>query len=125
MAVRSHGSRKLQPEDTRETVADTDERRRWQRLPVAVPVFVRGADSTGKEFIEFATALNISAGGALVAMRRFFPASSDVSLEFPAAPVPENRLIPQSSRNLAGDIIRVVNSDRCDLWGVRFRRPLL
>ena len=103
----------------------SDDRRRWDRLPVAVPVFVRGADKDGKEFLEFATALNLSAGGALVVMRRYFPASQDLSLEFPAAPIAEEKLLSGSSRTLSAQLVRVVNSERCDLWGLQFARPLI
>ena len=46
-----------------------NERRKWTRLPLAIPVFVRSRDGKGKEFLEFATALNVSAGGMLVAIR--------------------------------------------------------
>ena len=48
------------------------ERRRWPRLPLAIPVFVRGCDLEGNEFIEFNVMLNESAGGALVAIRLEF-----------------------------------------------------
>ena len=41
------------------------DRRQWERLPLAIPVFVRGIEPSGKQFIEFATALDISVGGAL------------------------------------------------------------
>ena len=51
-----------------------NERRKWARLPLAIPVFVRSRDGKGKEFLEFATALNVSAGGMLVAIRRALPA---------------------------------------------------
>lgn len=105
--------------------AHSDDRRRWERLPVAVPVFVRGSDQDGKEFLEFATALNLSAGGALVVMRRYFPASRELSLEFPAAPIAEEKLLSGSSRTLPSQLIRVVNSERCDLWGLKFSHPLL
>ena len=105
--------------------AHNDDRRKWERLPVAVPVFVRGSDHDGKEFLEFATALNLSAGGALVVMRRYFPASRDLSLEFPAAPIAEEKLLSGSSRSLTAQLVRVVNSERCDLWGLQFARPLI
>jgi len=32
------------------------ERRKWTRLPLAIPVFVRSRDDKGKELLEFATA---------------------------------------------------------------------
>ncbi len=106
-------------------VPPADDRRRHDRLPVAVPVFVRGSDKEGKEFLEFATALNLSASGALVVMRRYFPASRDLSLEFPAAPIAEEKLLSGSARTLSAQLVRVVNSERCDLWGLQFSRPLL
>ena len=39
------------------------ERRDWDRLPISIPFFVRGRKLTGEDFLEFATALNLSAGG--------------------------------------------------------------
>ena len=59
------------------------ERRSWPRLPLAIPVFVRSRDDDGTEFLEFATALNISACGVLVAVRRSLPLSARLSLEIP------------------------------------------
>ena len=49
----------------RRTVS-ADERRGWDRLPISIPFFVRGTKSSGEEFLEFATALNLSAGGCFV-----------------------------------------------------------
>ena len=63
------------------------ERRRWPRLPLAIPVFVRSRAESDKEFLEFATALNVSAGGMLVAVRRSIPSSAQVLLEIPSAPL--------------------------------------
>ena len=40
------------------------ERREWSRLPLPIPIFVRSHEQDGKDFLEFATALNISAGGS-------------------------------------------------------------
>ena len=59
------------------------ERRRWQRLPLAIPVFIRCQDENGKDILEFATALNVSAGGMLVAVRRMLPDVEQYSLEVP------------------------------------------
>ena len=63
------------------------ERRKWARLPLAIPVFVRSRDEKGKEFLEFATALNVSAGGMLVAVRRSLPPVAQIRLEIPSAPL--------------------------------------
>ena len=59
------------------------ERRHWVRLPLTIPVFVRRTYPNGQESIEFATALNVSAGGVLLASRRDIDCGEMVSLEVP------------------------------------------
>jgi len=97
------------------------ERRRFERIPLAIPVFVRGQDSDGKEFLEFATSLNISAGGALLATRRNLPRLSSISLEIPSAPLPRIALLPKIVRQLKARLVRSALIDGCHLWAVRFR----
>jgi hypothetical protein len=100
------------------------ERRRWQRLPLAIPVFIRCQDENGKDILEFATALNVSAGGMLVAVRRMLPDVEQYSLEVPISPVPEANLPPPSSRILQARPVRVVHDQNCHLIGLKFSRPL-
>ncbi len=100
------------------------ERRRWERLPIAIPVFVRGVDDRGKEFLEFTSALNISAGGALLAVRRYVKRSSRVTVEIPSAPLPQLEVAPQFVRNIRAQVVRVTHSDHGHLWGLKFTRPL-
>jgi len=101
------------------------ERRRWPRLPLAIPVFVRSRDEKGKEFLEFATALNISAGGALVAVRRSLPLSARVSLEIPSAPLGSGTALPKAPRNLRARTVRVTHAEGYHLVGLKFSHPLL
>src|SRR6516165_10932079 len=91
-------------------VRSRSERRKWARLPLAIPVFVRSRDEKGKEFLEFATSLNVSAGGALVAVRRSLPLSAQVSLEIPSAPPVANADLPRFSRNLQGRVMWRINA---------------
>jgi len=100
------------------------ERRKWSRLPLAIPVFVRGRDGKGKEFLEFATALNVSAGGMLVAIRRVLPAIAQVRLEIPSAPVAALALLPRSSRTLRAKALRSTPAEGYYLLGLKFARPL-
>jgi PilZ domain len=101
------------------------ERREWVRLPLAIPVFVRSRDQSGKDSLEFATALNISASGALVAVHRAIRPAAQVSLEIPSAPLGAAAPVPRSSRNLKAKVVRVTHADGYHLLGLKFSQPLL
>jgi hypothetical protein len=102
-----------------------DERRKWSRLPLAIPVFVRSSDDQGKDLLEFATALNVSAGGALVVVRRALPLSALVLLEIPSAPLMPATALPKAARNLRAKAIWELHANGYQLLGVKFAHPLL
>lgn len=101
-----------------------DDRRRWERIPVAIPVFVRGKDADGKEFREFTTAFNIGGGGVLLATRRYVPRLSTVSLEIPAGPLSSHPMPQKCYRDMVGRAVTVTHTEQCYLCGVKFSRPL-
>jgi hypothetical protein len=111
------------------------ERRRWSRLPLAIPVFVRSGLDQGqdpsqdqhreKESLEFATALNVSAGGMLVALRRSIPLASEISLEIPSAPVAALASVPQAARTLRAKVLRIQVGHTFNLIGLKFAQPLV
>jgi c-di-GMP-binding flagellar brake protein YcgR len=101
------------------------ERRKWPRLPLAIPVFVRSRAESDKEFLEFATALNVSAGGMLVAVRRSVPAAAQVSLEIPSAPLGALADLPTVTRNLRARVLRMQHGEGYNLVALKFLRPLL
>ena len=105
-------------------VLPNKEKRRWARLKLAIPVFVRTEGADGKESLEFATALNVSAGGALLVVRRSLGKSSSVSLEIPSAPVGPAHGMPQSSRVIRAKTIWVKHLDDYHLLGLKFSQPL-
>jgi len=106
-------------------VISRDDRRRWQRLPIPVPMFVSGVDERGKGFLEFSTGLNISAGGALMVTRRHLPRSSKVSLQIPTPPFPKQVSSQVLPRKLKARVVRVRNADGYYLSGLAFSRPLV
>jgi len=101
------------------------ERRKWARLPLAIPVFVRSRDDKGKELLEFATALNVSAGGMLVAVRRVLSSSAQILLEIPSAPLAALASLPTASRNLRAKALRTTHAEGYHLLGLKFSKPLL
>ena len=105
-------------------IIPTAERRRWPRLPLAIPVFVRSQAEAHKEFLEFATALNVSAGGMLVAVRRSIPSAAQVSLEIPSAPIGALADLSNVTRNLHARVLRSNPGEGYNLIGLKFLRPL-
>ena len=103
----------------------TAERRRWPRLPLAIPVFVRSQAEANREFLEFATALNVSAGGMLVAVRRSIPSAAQVLLEIPSAPLAALAALPSVARNLRAKVLRMEHGEGYNLVGLKFSRPLV
>jgi hypothetical protein len=99
------------------------ERRKWQRLPLAIPVFVRGIEPSGRKFIEFATALDISVGGALLAIQRHLPQGSKIMLEIPSNPIPKGK--ETNPKGLSAKLVRVTHGDQGQLLGLKFQKPLL
>lgn len=100
------------------------EERKWARLQLAIPVFIRTRDRNDKDSLEFATAVNISPGGALVVVRRSLPKSSLVSLEIPSAPVGPATGLKTSSRIMHAKAVWVAHLDDYHLLGLKFTRPL-
>jgi hypothetical protein len=101
------------------------ERRRTARIPLAVPVFARGMDEKGKEFLEFTTTLNVSSSGVLLAMRRFMPISSKLVLEIPSAPLPRLTNPPNFVRTVGAQVVRVTASEPSYLLALQFTQPLV
>ena len=100
------------------------ERRHWERLPIAIPIFVRGKKASGEEFLEFATALNLSAGGVLLATRRYLEPGTELSLEVPVALVNKAQLRSSVSL-LHAAVLRCVPDKQYFLVGLQFREPLI
>lgn len=104
--------------------ATVAERRGWDRLPISIPFFVRGSKSDGEEFLEFATALNLSAGGLLLATRRYLEPGAQISLEIPVALLNKAQL-PRSVSLLHATVLRCTPDRQYFLLGLRFEEPLL
>jgi c-di-GMP-binding flagellar brake protein YcgR len=100
------------------------ERRKWIRLPLAIPVFIRSRDGRGNEELEFATSVNVSAGGMLIAVRKIVPGADEIQLEIPSAPV-ALALLPRAARHLRARSLRTTPAQGYYLLGLKFSRPLL
>jgi len=101
------------------------ERRIWERLPLAIPIFVRARDTRGKEFLEFATTVNLGAGGALLAVSHAVPLSAGISLEIPSAPLANIPRRPRAVRQLQARVVHHHSTNQHQLIGLKFTHPLL
>ena len=111
------------PRTVNSSVSSKDQRK-WSRLKLAIPVFVRSSDGDGKDSLEFATAINISPGGALIVARRSMTKSAWVSLEVPSAPIASVPGMPRSSRTMRAKAVWINHLDDYHLVGLKFARPL-
>ena len=103
----------------------TKQPRQRSRLSLAIPVFVRGLNAQGTEFLEFSTLLNESAGGALLAMRKSLLLSSRISLEIPSAQILKSVKLRGAVRMLRARVIRIAYGAGWNLCGLQFARPLV
>lgn len=102
-----------------------NDRRKWERLPIPVPVFLRSKNERGEDIVEFATAANISGGGAMIVSRRYFPLGARIVMEIPSAPILLPPLLSNSKRTLSAELIRINHLDRYCLLALKFARPLV
>jgi hypothetical protein len=124
--MRAHVFRGQKPRMTSSVnPSNNPQKRRWERLPIAVPVFVRGRDERGNEFLDFTTAININAGGMLLLSRRSLPAGMELIVEIPT-PTPSFQPPGCQTRTaLPARVLYTTHSEDCYLCGVEFSSPLL
>ena len=65
------------------------DQRGYYRLPIRVPVFIKGIDVYGEEFFELTHTINVSASGACFLCQREVSQSADLYISIPA-PVDTN-----------------------------------
>ncbi len=66
------------------------DRRSHYRLPIRVPIFIKGIDSQGEEFFELTHTVNVSASGACFVSRRELQVDADLMVSIPA-PLPSDQ----------------------------------
>ena len=105
-------------------LASAADRRSNARLHLQMPMFLRGKNQQGEEFLELAKTLDISATGALVACSRPLLSNDLISLTIPAPPPSSSGLIPAGSPPLQARVRRVLHAGEMNLLGVEFLKPI-
>jgi hypothetical protein len=99
------------------------ERRRSQRIHVQIPMFIRGVDSAGVEFIDLTKTLDISSTGAFLASPRLLRNDQLLNLTIPAPPSPSSMLPPETPP-IQARVRRHSATDGVHLLAVEFLRAL-
>src|SRR5579871_3233748 len=87
---------------------DSVERRQSERLQLQIPVFLRGYDSSGQEFLELTKTVDISATGALVLSRRRLLPDQILRITIPVATELVSGLVPPETPPIQLRVMRSV-----------------
>ena len=100
------------------------DRRRSERLPLQVPIFVRGLDIYGDEFLDLTKTVNISAVGACLASPRALRPNQLLSLRIPAPSPSSAGLVPEASPAIGARVLREQPVGDIHLVAVEFVKRL-
>jgi hypothetical protein len=98
--------------------------RRSARIRLQVPVFVRGMDASGAEFIELTKTLNISATGACITSTHLIRPEQIVHLTIPAPSPASSSLVPSETPPIVAKVLRQDSAGEMRLFGLEFLRPI-
>jgi hypothetical protein len=102
----------------------TDERRRFQRIHLQVPLFIRGRDAHGEQFVELAKTLDVSGLGAFLTSPRPLPMGGVVTLTIPAPSITSSALVPAGMPPIQARVKRQQEAGDIHLVGVEFLKPI-
>ena len=105
-------------------LVETSSTRRSPRLRLQVPVFLRGTDVSGAEFIELTKTLNISATGACITSAHILRPDQTVHLTIPAPSPASSSLVPSETPPIVAKVLRQESAGEMRLFGLEFLRPL-
>lgn len=100
------------------------ERRRFQRIHLQVPLFVRGKDEHKEQYMELAKTLDISAVGAFIACPRALMINEIVTLTIPSPAITSSALVPVGMPPIQARVKRQQHAGDVYLVGVEFLKPL-
>ena len=103
---------------------DLSQQRRSPRIKLQVPVFVRGVDASGVEFIELTKTFNISATGASIASAHILRPEQVIHLTIPTPSPTSSGLLPSETPPISARVLREEAIGDIRVFGVEFLRAL-
>lgn len=108
------------------SISPTLERRRERRVPLHLPMVVRGTDRTGEKFEERTSSVNLGRGGAAFATRYAVNLGGRLEISIPVAPTAAE---PETEFSTEGRIVHLApaaNNSQIivgvEFTGARFHR---
>ena len=89
-----------------------------------MPLFLRGVDAAGQEFLDLTKTLDISATGAYLASPRALRRNDLVSLTIPAPSPSSAGLLPAGNLPIQARVLRMQTAGDVHLVGVEFLRSI-
>jgi len=114
----------VKTDSVKEGHLEQSQRRRSARIRLQVPVFLRGSDASGVEFIELTKTLNIGAAGACITSAHMLRVDQVVQLTVPAPSPASSSLVPTETPPIAAKVLRQELAGDMRLFGLEFLRPL-
>ncbi len=102
----------------------TDERRRFPRIHLQIPLFIRGRDAHGEQFVELAKILDVSGLGAFITSPRPLRVGAVVTLTIPAPSITSSALIPAGMPPIQARVKRQQEVGDIHLIGVEFLKSI-
>jgi hypothetical protein len=99
------------------------ERRHSPRIHVQIPIFIRGVDAAGAEFLDLTKTLDISATGGFLASSRLLRANQLLTLTIPAPSSPSSTFLAETPP-IQARVRRHQKADGIYLLGVEFLKAL-
>jgi hypothetical protein len=102
-----------------------EERRRFQRIRLQIPLFIRGTDAHGEQFMELVKTLDVSAMGAFITCSHPICVGETIVLTIPAPSITSTALIPAGMAPIQAKVRRQQEAGDLRLMGVEFLKPLV
>lgn len=93
-------------------------------MHLQIPLFLRGTDAAGSEFLDLTKTLDISATGALILSRRLLRADQLLRITIPVSSDHVSGLVPAETAPIQARVRRSVRAGDSNLIGFEFLSAL-
>lgn len=105
-------------------LVDNSKQRRFPRIRLQIPVFLRAQDASGVDFVELTKTLNISASGACIASTHMLRPDQIVHLTIPTPSPASSGLVPMETPPITAKVLRQQSAGDLRLFGIEFFKTL-